>query len=131
VRIGRDGGRRAADSTRAFEPSDDRRLAMIDRQRLLLAAALAGATALTATSAQAFWGPFNPWNWDGPGWGGYHPWGGYGPWGGGPWYGVPYYGYAAPYGWGYPGVWAHPYPYYGPHHGVVPPASSAPASSDE
>ena len=102
---------------------------MIDRQRLLLAAALAGATALTATSAQAFWGPFNPWNWDGPGWGGYHPWGG------GPWYGAPYYGYAAPYGWGYPGVWGHPYPYYGPHYGphygVVQPTPNAPASSDE
>jgi hypothetical protein len=84
------------------------------KKRWLTAAGvmLAGAAALVATSAQAFWG-----NWGGGG-----PWYG-GPWYGGPWYGgYPYYGgWGYPYGggWGYPyGGWGYPYggggyPYYG------------------
>ena len=81
---------------------------MLRNKRLLLAAAVAGATMLTSLSAEAFFGPMN-WmrggGW-GPGWGG---WGG--PWSG---WGYPYYGgWGYPYygGWGYPyyGGWGHPY----------------------
>lgn len=91
-------------------------------KRLLLASALAGASALATLPANAFWG-WNPFGWGGGPWDG--PWGG-GPWGS-PWYGgYPYYGgyhpyglYGAPYGWGapvygYPGYaypgYAYPYP---------------------
>jgi hypothetical protein len=78
--------------------------------RLLLAAAVAGATMFTSLSADAFWGPFSFMRWggwgDGWGWGG--PWGGWG----GPWSG---YGWGYPgYGWGYPGYgWGGAYPGYG------------------
>ena len=99
---------------------------MINKNRLLLAAALAGATALTSFSAQAFWGPFNPWNWTGPGYGGW----------GGPWNGYGYPGYwGRPYGWGgYPGAWGgypgygYGYPAYGYGYGY-PLAYGAPAYS--
>jgi len=106
---------------------------MTRHKRFILAAAIAGATALTSLSAEAFFGPFNfmrgwgggPWGWGGP-WGGY----GYG------WY--PHYG-----GWGYPyyGGWGHPYGGWGyPHWGSVPylgysavaaPTPAAPASSSD
>ncbi|TVQ92341.1 MAG: sulfur globule protein CV3 [Chromatiaceae bacterium] len=102
---------------------------MINRKSLLLALILTAAGALASFSAQAFWGPFNPWNWGGPGWGGYPGWGGPG-WGGwhNPWYGhgypgwgYPYGGYGwAPSGYGYPGAWGYPYSY---------PTLSAPAES--
>ena len=79
-------------------------------KKIVLAAVLAGSTALVSVPAQSFWGPFD-WVDDGPGWGG--PWGG-GPWGGGPW-GYPRYGYGYPgYGWGgYPGYGYGGYPGYG------------------
>lgn len=101
---------------------------MINRKPLLLALILAVAGALASFSAQAFWGPFNPWNWGGPGWGGpgwggpgwggpgwggwHHPWHGYGY--GYPGWGYPYGGYGwAPYGHGYnygwPGAFGYPY----------------------
>jgi hypothetical protein len=70
-------------------------------------ALLAGTMALTATTANAWWGS---------GWGN-----DYGPWGGGPWYGgYPYGGYGYPYGgWGYPyGGWGgYPYGGYGYPYG--------------
>jgi hypothetical protein len=98
---------------------------MTRAQRLLIAAAVAGASALGSFSANAFWGsgPFGmfPGNWDGPGWGnwgspwyGGYPYGGYGyPYGG---YGYPYGGYGYPYGgygypfagYGYPAAWGAP-----------------------
>ena len=99
---------------------------MIINRRFLIAAAVAGSTALTSLSAEAFFGPFS-WMrsgmW-GPGWGG---WGG--PWSG---WGYPYYGY----GWGYPySGWG--YPYYGlgyPHWGypalAAPVAVTQPSSSE-
>jgi hypothetical protein len=101
---------------------------MTNNKRLLLAVAVAGATALTSLSAQAFWGPFNFMR----GWGG-------GPWG---WGGYPYYGYGYPYygGWGYPyhGGWGHPgwggwgYPGWGAPYltypVAAPAAPAAPAS---
>ena len=83
---------------------DDTEEKMTRNKRFALAAAVAGTTALTTFSAQAFFGPFNALRgWDGG------PWDGYG------WY--PYYG-----GWGYPhyGLWG--YPHYGlwgyPHYGL-------------
>jgi len=103
-------------------------------KRFVLAAAVAGATALTSLSAEAFFGPFNFMR----SWGGGGPWGGYG------WY--PYYGgWGYPYGggWGYPygGGWGYPYgggwgyPYGGwgyPLWGVNPylgyPSVAAPAA---
>ena len=83
-------------------------------------ALLAGTMALTATTANAWWGS---------GWGN-----DYGPWGGGPWYGgYPYGGYGYPYGgWGgYPyGGWGG-YPYGGYPWGAAPVVvqPQAPASS--
>ena len=90
---------------------------MLQGKRVLIAATVAGATALTSFSADAFFGPMS-WmrggGW-GPGWGGWGPgWGGWGPgWGG---WGYPYYGgWGYPYygGWGYPhyglGGWGYPY----------------------
>jgi len=109
------------------------RYQMTKNKRFVLAAAVAGATALTSLSAEAFFGPFSFMR----GWGGGGPWG----WGGYPYYGgwgYPYYG-----GWGYPyyGGWGYPYggwgyPYYGgwgyPYLGGVPyltyPALAAPAA---
>lgn len=114
-------------------------------KRFMLAAAIAGATALTSVPAEAFFGPFNFMR----GWGGGGPWG----WGG---YGYPYYGgygyggygyggYGYPYhgGWGYPryGGWGNRYggwgyPHWGgvPHLGypaVVAPVPAAPAASSD
>jgi hypothetical protein len=111
-----------------------RRNQMNRNKRLVLAAAVAGATALTSISAEAFFGPFNFMR----GWGGGGPWGWGGPWGGYGW-GYPYYG-----GWGYPyyGGWGG-YPYYGgwggyPLWGGAPyltyptvAAPAAPASSSD
>lgn len=99
---------------------------MTKNKRLILAAAVAGATALTSLSADAFFGPFNFMR----GWGGGGPWG----WGGGPWGwgGYPYYG-----GWGYPyGGWGYPYgglglPYLGYPAVAAPAVVTAPASSAE
>ena len=107
---------------------------MTKNKRFVLAAVVAGATALTSLSAEAFFGPFNFMR----GWGG-GPWGWGGPWGGYGWY--PYYGgWGYPYygGWGYPyyGGWGYPYyggwgyPYYG-YPTVAAPAPAAPASSSE
>lgn len=109
---------------------------MTRNKRFVLAAAIAGATALTSFPAEAFFGPFNFMR----GWGGGGPWG----WGG---YGYPYYGgWGYPYygGWGYPyyGGWGYPYggfgyPYWGgvPYLGypavVTPAAPAAPASSSD
>jgi len=120
---------------------------MTRNKRFLLAAAVAGATALTSLSAEAFFGPFNmmrgwgggPWGWGGGpwGWGGYPyygGWGGYPYWGG--WGGYPYGG-----GWGgypYGGGWGYPYYGYGwgaPYLGypvvAAPAAVTAPASTSE
>jgi len=85
-------------------------------KRFVLAAAVAGATALTSLSAEAFFGPFNFMR----SWGGGGPWGGYG------WY--PYYG-----GWGYPyGGWGYPLwgvnPYLGYPSVAAPAAPTAPAA---
>jgi hypothetical protein len=101
---------------------------MLIKKRVLLAAGLAVATLITAGSANAFWGPFNPWNWGngwGPGWG--NGWGG-------PWYG-PGYGYGYPGYWGgYPGYYGgYPYaygavPYAYPGYGY--PTATAPAQSE-
>jgi hypothetical protein len=95
-------------------------------------ALLTGAMALTATTANAWWG-----------WGDDY----YGPWGGGPWYGgYPYHGYGYPYGgWGYPyrgypyGGWGYPYggypyggwghPYWGGAPAVVQPQAPEASSS--
>lgn len=77
-------------------------------KKLLIVLMLAGAAALPATSANAFWGGgWMPWNWFDNGYYGYPGyWGGY-PYGGYPGYwGDPYYG-------GYPGYWGGGYPYYG------------------
>ncbi|MBK5966917.1 sulfur globule protein CV3 [Thiocystis minor] len=84
---------------------------MMTTKRLMLAATVAGVSALGSLSANAFWG-WNPFNWDNG------PWGG-GPWGGGPWYGAPY-GY--PYGgYGYPyGGYGVPYGWGAPVHGYYP-----------
>jgi len=103
---------------------------MLAKKRLLLAAGLAGATFFAASSAQAFWGPFNPWNWGnngwGPGWGSpYYGYGYPGYWGGYPgYYGGRPYGYGGyPYGYGYG------YPGYAP--GSAWPAQAAPAASGD
>jgi len=108
-------------------------------KRLVLAAALAGTTALTSLSASAFFSPFNltrgwggsPWGWDRYGWNPY-----YGGWGH-PYYGAwghPYYGaWGYPYGgWGYPyyGYRAWGYPYSG-YPAFVPTVPAAPASSSD
>ncbi|MCW9013915.1 MAG: hypothetical protein OQL06_09035 [Gammaproteobacteria bacterium] len=84
-------------------------------KKIVLAAVLAGSTALISVPANAFWGPFD-WFDDGPGWGG--PWGGY------PGYG--YGGYPG-YGWGgYPGYGYGGYPYATPLVPTVP----APATTN-
>ncbi len=85
---------------------------MTRTKRLLIASAVAGATALVSFSADAFFGPFN-WfrngGWGGPGWGGWGgPWDGYG-------YGYPY-GWGGYPGWGYPG-WGYPYGGWGSPYG--------------
>jgi len=103
---------------------------MTRNKRFVLAAAVAGTTALTTFSAQAFFGPFNALR----GWGG-GPWDGYG------WY--PYYGgWGHPYygGWGHPyyGGWGHPYyrtwgyPYWGgiPHLGYPTATTPTPATPE-
>jgi hypothetical protein len=100
---------------------------MLINKRLVLAAAVAGSTALTSFSADAFFGPFNfmrgwgggPW-----GWGGYPYWGGYG-------WGYPYYGWGYPYygGWGYPHYGAWGYPLYTLPTVAAPAAATAPAES--
>ncbi len=106
---------------------------MLAKKRLLLAAGLAGATFFAASSAQAFWGPFNPWNWGnngwGPGWGGPYGYGGHpGYWGGYPgYYGGYPYGYGG-YGYGYPG-YGYGYPGYAPVSAW--PAPAAPAASSD
>jgi len=118
---------------------------MTRNKRLVLAAAIAGTTALTSLSAEAFFGPFNfmrgwgggsPWGWGGGpwGWGGYPYYGGWGyPYGG---WGYPYGGWGYPYGgWGYPyGGWGYPYgggiPYLG-YPALVAPTVATPASSAE
>ncbi len=106
---------------------------MLIKKRLLLAAGLAGVTLLGAGSANAFWGPFNPWNWGdgwGPGWGnGWNrPWYGQGYgypgyWGGYPGYygGYPYAYGAVPYGYAYPGYAS---PGYAPYSVPAAPAES-------
>jgi len=110
---------------------------MSKSRRLLLAAAVVGATMLTSLSAEAFWGPFSFMRWggwgDGWGWGG--PWSGYG-WGyPGYGWGYPGYGYGYPgYGYGYPyGGWGAPYAYgWGVPYAyptVVAAAPAAPATS--
>ncbi len=84
-------------------------------KRFLVAAAVAGTTALAPLSAEAFFGMMSAMM-HGGGWGG---WGG--PWGG---WGYPYYGYGWG-GWGYPhygwGGWGYPHYGYGgwgyPHYG--------------
>jgi hypothetical protein len=107
---------------------------MLVKKRLVLAAGLA-ATLFAAGSANAFWGPFSPWNWGNNGWG---P--GWGNGWGGPWYG-PGYGYGYPGYWGgYPGYYggypsaygAVPYGGYGypGYYGYGYSAPSAPAGSD-
>ncbi len=111
---------------------------MTRNKRFVLAAAVAGATALTSLSAEAFFGPFNFMR---SGWGGGGPWGwGGGPWGWGGYGGYPYYG-----GWGYPyyGGWGYPYggwggypswggvPYLGYPAMAAPAAPAAPASSSD
>jgi hypothetical protein len=98
----------------------------------LLAATVAGITALTSLSAAAFWGPFNfmrgwgggPWGWGGGPWG----WGGYPYYGG---WGYPYYGWGYPYGgWGYPHYgWGAPYLGYPAL--AAPAVVAAPASTSE
>ncbi len=105
---------------------------MTSKKTILLAAAVAGATTLMSFSAEAFWGPFSPWNWGGPGWGGPGwggPWGGYGyaPYG----YGYAPYGYGLPYGYGYGAPYAlGAYPYGLALPGYALPAA-APESSDQ
>ena len=83
---------------------------MMKKTRLLVLTALLGGGVLMSTSANAFMGPFNPWNWD-------RGWGGYGP------YGYPGYGYT-PYGYGYPGWGAPGYGYspygYAPYGAAYP-----------
>jgi len=79
------------------------------------------ATFVPTQSANAFFGGWSPWNWGGPGWGGYYPYHGWGH----PWGAYPYYG-----GYPYHGAWGHPwgaYPYYGGHPYVltVPTAKAA------
>jgi hypothetical protein len=105
---------------------------MTRSKQLLLAAAVAGSTALVSGPADAFFGPMN-WM-RGGGWGPGYGWGG-------PGYGYyPYSGWGYPYGgWGYPyGGWGHPYggwghPYGGWGYPLYSPAVAAPAttSSDE
>ncbi|MFP4494925.1 MAG: sulfur globule protein CV3 [Halochromatium sp.] len=94
---------------------------MLLKKRLLLAVGLAGVTLFGAGSANAFWGPFNPWNWGdgwGPGWG--NGWGG-------PWYGPGYYGYPGYWG-GYPGYYGgYPYAYGGVPYGYAYPGYGYPA----
>lgn len=102
---------------------------MTKNKRLLVAAAVAGVTALTSLSAEAFWGPFGFMrSWGGGPWG----WGGYPYWGG---WGYPYYGWGYPYyGWGYPYYgWGYPYGWGAPYLAapVAAAPASAPASSSE
>ncbi len=111
---------------------------MTRTKRLLIASAVAGATALVSFSADAFFGPFNMFNglW-GPGWGGWGgpwsgwggPWGGYGypyGWGGYPGWGYPGWGYP---GWGYPyGGWGYPYGGWGYPYGLGYPLLTAPVA---
>jgi hypothetical protein len=122
-----------------------RRKQMTRNKRFVLAVAVAGATALTSISAEAFFGPFNfmrgwgggggPWGWGGPwggyGWGGYPYYGGYGGWGGyGGYGGYPYGGWGYPYGgWGGSPYWGG-VPYMG-YPAVAAPAPAAPASSSD
>jgi len=90
---------------------------------LMTKSVLVGVLALSATTANAWWGS----GWDDD----Y-----YGPWGGGPWYGggYPYYGGYPGYGWGgYPGYGYGGYPGYGgwggyPGYGYGYPAWGAPAA---
>jgi len=94
---------------------------MSQSTRLLAAAIVTGAAAMTSSTAGAFFG-MGDW-FDGPGWGGYpgYGWGGYPGygWGGYPgygWGGYPGYGYGGypGYGWGgYPGYGYGGYPGYG------------------
>ncbi|AHF02846.1 sulfur globule protein CV3 [Marichromatium purpuratum 984] len=104
---------------------------MTRMKRLMLAAAVAGVSALGSMSANAFWG-WSPFGMFPGGWGG--PWGG-------PWYGgAPYYGYHHPYGYGaYPyhvphGAWGVPYgwgaPVYGQPYYGYPAANQSTASND-
>jgi hypothetical protein len=112
--------------------------------RLLLAAAVVGATMLTSLPANAFWGPFSFMRWGGwDGWGPGYGWGGYPGygWGGYPGYGWGNPGYGYGYGWGnygYPyggyGGWGSPYGYgWGAPYAyptlAVPVAPAAPATS--
>jgi hypothetical protein len=125
---------------------------MINVKKTVLAAMLAGATALPMTSAQAWWG--GP-GWGGPGYGsGYNDWLGDGlgdMWGDGDFsmnfsgrgsgrgygrgygyndyyrgYGYGPYGYGAPYGYG-GGPWGYPGYGYAPY-GAAPVAPAAPAA---
>lgn len=89
---------------------------MMKKTRLLVLTALLGGGVLLSTSANAFWGPFSPWNWD-RGWNGYSP------------YGYPGYGYA-PYGYGYPGYGYAPFgmaPFGGTYPYAYPGAYGYPA----
>jgi hypothetical protein len=113
---------------------------MTKAKRLLLAAAVAGLTALGSLPANAFFGWGGPFSWFPGGWGG-SPWygGGY-PWYGGgyPWYGggYPWYGGGYPwYGGGYPwyGSYGYPYGYSYPYAWGAPayvaPSVAAPAAT--
>ena len=86
---------------------------------LMTKSVLVGVLALSATTANAWWG--NSWDDD------Y-----YGPWGGGPWYGggYPYYGgYPGYGGWGgYPG-YGYGYPAWGAPAAPAAAAPAAPAAS--
>jgi hypothetical protein len=108
---------------------------MTKATRMILAAAVAGLSALGSLPANAFWGGWNPFNWfsdgwDGPWHGGGYPWyGGYPGYGGGyPWYGG-YPGYGGVYPWygGYPyGVAAYPYGGYAYPYAWAAPAYAVP-----
>lgn len=107
-------------------------------KRLLLTTAsltLAGAAAIAALPANAFWGSWGgpwyggPWH-GGPWWGGGYP--GYG-WGGYPgygWGGYPGYGWGGYPGWG---GWGHPGYGWGYPYGAMPtvPATPSTSSSDK
>jgi hypothetical protein len=90
---------------------------------ILTGAIVAASMTLAATSANAWWGSWFPWD------------DGWGPWGGGPWGGYPYYGgYYPYYGVGYPYYGWGGYPYYGygayPWTYPVAPATTTTKSSD-
>ena len=95
-------------------------------KKSLVAALFAGSTILAASSANAFFGGWGPWNWfDDDDWYDYPPPWVYGAYPYAPYYGygyAPYYGYGAyPYGYG-----AYPYAY--PY--ATAPATTAPTQQN-